>query len=250
MRPRMFGLVSLIALLAGASPPEPPANDLVVHEWGTFLAMGGPDGVALDGMYHEEHGLPSFVHARGRDQLRAYSAFSKGETPVIYFYTAKEQPVRVEVKFPRGLWTQWYPSAAGVFPKFGAMPSADTLRDGRIVWNASIIPAEQGASADPARHVGRCPLELRQAGRRGLRPDLQPEEDRAGGDRDRALPVLSRARRRPVAGPLLLRLGRDDRVGGLEGRRRPPRLRDPGREREGGLCLPAASSRPARKSPA
>ena len=147
MRLRIFGFVPLLALLAGASPPESPGDDLIVHEWGTFLAMGGSDGVALDGMYHEEHGLPAFVHARGRDQLRAYSALSKGETPVIYFYTAKEQSVRVEVKFPQGLWTQWYPSAAGVFPKFGAMPTADTLRDGRIVWNASIIPA--GKSPPP-----------------------------------------------------------------------------------------------------
>ena len=148
MRPRMIGLAPLLVLLAGAAPPETPGKDLVVHEWGTFLAMGGSDGVALDGMYHEEHALPSFVHARGRDQLRAYNAFSKGETPVIYFYTPKEQNVRVEVKFPQGLWTQWYPSAAGVFPKFGAMPTADTLRDGRIVWHASIIPA--GKKPEPA----------------------------------------------------------------------------------------------------
>ena len=167
MRIRLYGLAALLALLAGAAfppfpmgragegpgpspilapevqatPTESPGKDLVVHEWGTFLAMGGSDGVALDGMYHEEHGLPPFVHARGRDQLRVYSALSKGETPVIYFYTSKEQNVRVEVKFPQGIWTQWYPSAAGVYPKFGAMPTADTLRDGRIVWHASIIPA-------------------------------------------------------------------------------------------------------------
>jgi hypothetical protein len=143
MRLGFLGFVPLFVLLAGASPPEPSGDDLIVHEWGTFLAMGGSDGVVLDGMYHEEHGLPAFVHARGRDQLRAYSALSKGETPVIYFYTSKEQSVRVEVKFPQGLWTQWYPSAAGVFPKFGAMSSADTLRDGRIVWNAAIIPADK-----------------------------------------------------------------------------------------------------------
>ena len=151
MRSRIFGWAPLLALLAGAAPEGTPGQDLVVHEWGTFLAMGGSDGVALDGMYHEEHGLPSFVHARGRDQLRALNAMSKGETPVIYFYTPKEQNVRVEVKFPRGLWTQWYPSAAGVFPKFGAMPTADTLRDGRIVWHPYLIPAgKEPAPALPA----------------------------------------------------------------------------------------------------
>jgi len=131
-------------LRVGAAPPEVPVEDLVVHEWGTFLAMGGSDGVALDGMYHEEHALPGFVHARSRDQLRAYNAFSKGETPVIYFYTGRAQNVRVSVRFPLGLWTQWYPAAAGVFPRFGEMATADTLRDGRIVWRAGIIPAGKG----------------------------------------------------------------------------------------------------------
>ena len=95
MRLRIFAFVPLLALLACNSPtdislsdvslsaisppesppeplpPESPADPPVVHEWGTFLAMGGSDGVALDGMYHEEHGLPSFVHARGRDQAPA-----------------------------------------------------------------------------------------------------------------------------------------------------------------------------------
>ena len=52
--------------------------DLVVHEWGTFLAMNGSDGVGLDGMYHEEHALPGFVHARSRDQLRLPSVVAQG----------------------------------------------------------------------------------------------------------------------------------------------------------------------------
>src|SRR5436190_2913936 len=86
-------------------------GELVVHEWGTFLAMEGSDGVTLDGMYHEEHALPGFVHARSKDELRVPSVSVKGETPVIYFYTDRPQDVTVRVKFPRGLWTQWYPQA-------------------------------------------------------------------------------------------------------------------------------------------
>ena len=54
--------------LIGAVPSD--SSGLIVHEWGTFLAMNGSDGVSLDGMYHEEHALPSFVHARSRDQPR------------------------------------------------------------------------------------------------------------------------------------------------------------------------------------
>ena len=54
------------------------SDDLVVHEWGTFLSMNGSDGLALDGMYHEEHALPAFVHSRRKDQLQLPTAMIKG----------------------------------------------------------------------------------------------------------------------------------------------------------------------------
>src|SRR5262245_58849308 len=92
------------------------ATDLIVHEWGTFLAMQGSDGVALEGMYHEEHALPDFVHSRGRDQLHISSARMKGETPVVYFYTKNRQNVSLHVGFPDGIWTQWYPQASYAAP--------------------------------------------------------------------------------------------------------------------------------------
>src|SRR5882672_11401963 len=88
-------IAALAAMTAGTSPtyaksPDEP-TDLIVHEWGTFLAMQGSDGAILDGMYHEEHALPDFVHSRSRDQLHISSMRMKGETPVIYFYTQKKQ---------------------------------------------------------------------------------------------------------------------------------------------------------------
>src|SRR5262245_34599180 len=103
---------------AEAKPEPDPEPDLVIHEWGTFLGMSGSDGSALDGMYHEEHALPAFVHTRSRDQLRLRSAILKGETPVIYFYTSRSQKLRVTVRFPRGVWTQWYPQANIAGPQF------------------------------------------------------------------------------------------------------------------------------------
>ena len=46
MRSRKLGLAFLLmALLAGAGPSE-VSEDLVVHEWGTFLAMGGSSTLA------------------------------------------------------------------------------------------------------------------------------------------------------------------------------------------------------------
>src|SRR5437764_5018469 len=112
-----LGLALLAAVAAGVAARArgkdraKAADDLVVHEWGTFLAMNGSDGIALDGMYHEEHSLPGFVHARSKDQLKVPAVSIKGETPVIYFYSDQPQDVTIRVKFPQGIWTQWYPQA-------------------------------------------------------------------------------------------------------------------------------------------
>jgi hypothetical protein len=139
---KLVRLAVLVAICTGAAPSDGPPSDLVVHEWGTFLAMSGSDGVSLDGMYHEEHALPSFVHSRGRDQLHPQSILIKGETPVIYFYTDKPQSARVEVKFPQGLWTQWYPQAAYVGPGLAGSPTPGSAapKNGRIIWNVEILP--------------------------------------------------------------------------------------------------------------
>jgi hypothetical protein len=134
-------------------------GDLVVHEWGTFLGMNASDGTPLDGMYHEEHALPEFVHSRSHDQLRLPWMLLKGETPVIYFYTPRTVRVRVGVGFPRGIWTQWYPQAARVQPSLSQQAEApDRQSDGRICWIADVIPSsavpivapkERGAVASP-----------------------------------------------------------------------------------------------------
>jgi hypothetical protein len=124
------------------------AKGLTIHEWGTFLTMSGSDGVTLDGMYHEEHALPDFVHARSRDQLKMRSALIKGETPVIYFYTDRPQKVNVRVDFPGGVWTQWYPQASLIGPGLAASGPATKMRNGHIDWNVNIEPAR--ASGNPA----------------------------------------------------------------------------------------------------
>jgi hypothetical protein len=147
-----FGLAILAgvgaAMMGGGSPPfagehgKAGSTDLIVHEWGTFLGMNGSDGVSLDGMYHEEHSLPAFVHSRSRDQLRLPIVLIKGETPVIYFYTKDRQRVSLGVGFPRGVWTQWYPQASMVSPSLiQNAETPDRLSGGRIYWQAEVIPA-------------------------------------------------------------------------------------------------------------
>ena len=78
--------------------------------------MSGSDGVTLDGMYHEEHALPG---VRPRPQPRpAPPAVDRpqGRDAGHLLLHGRPQKVRVEVRFPRGVWTQWYPQAAGRRP--------------------------------------------------------------------------------------------------------------------------------------
>src|SRR5207248_1867986 len=102
-----------------------------------------PDSPCLDSLCL----CASVAVPRRRHQLRVPSAFLKGETPVIYFYTRQRQSVSVHVAFPRGIWTQWYPQAQTVGPDFVATGSPPQLRDGHITWNAEVIPA--GPGSDP-----------------------------------------------------------------------------------------------------
>ena len=142
------GLVVTVAAALGVGA-DASRSGLVVHEWGTFLAMNGSNGVTLDGMYHEEHALPGFVHARSRDELRLRTSNLKGETPVVYFYSDTPAKVRVEVGFPGGLWTQWYPQADFVGPSLvqaGALPHA---RNGRIGWTVDVLPPQLGPRSLP-----------------------------------------------------------------------------------------------------
>lgn len=122
MNRRLFA----VAVLAAAAVPfalrGEDKPDYVAHEWGTFTSMQGSDGTVLEGLQHEEEGLPGFVYSRSevRDcPFRAHgykglevdveNVTKKMETPVIYFYAKQPLHVRARVCFNRGLLTQWYP---------------------------------------------------------------------------------------------------------------------------------------------
>jgi hypothetical protein len=147
----LLAAASVATTLIVRGEPNTPV-DLVVHEWGTFLCVQGSDGMTLDGMYHEEHALPGFVHSRRRDQLRLPTMQLKGETPVIYFYTPRPLKVDVSVEFPTGIWTQWYPQANIVRPGLATASAPATIgepRNGYIRWIAELIP-NSGNGPEPA----------------------------------------------------------------------------------------------------
>jgi hypothetical protein len=117
----LIGLLVALAT-AGAVPAsndEPAQKPFIVHEWGTFLAVQGSDGVTLGGMVDSDEVLPSFVEARGPLSYARVNMFSKMETPVTYFYTDQPRTVQVRIDMPKGLLTHWYPLVAAYGPNVG-----------------------------------------------------------------------------------------------------------------------------------
>jgi hypothetical protein len=132
-------------------PPPPAASPaLVAHEWGTFTSVQGTDGVSLEGLHHEDEPLPPFVHGRctampsclhpGQKSIEAIpeGVTQKLETPVIYFYTEQAQQVAVEVDFPEGVISQWFPAAAAFQPPLGEMTA---IAGGSMQWLVAVDPA-------------------------------------------------------------------------------------------------------------
>src|SRR5262245_66036372 len=125
---RRLTLFALLPLaLMGAGRP-----DLIVHEWGTFTSLAGPDGRPVEwAPFDGPSELPGFVTILNPTSLKvgpkgflpSLKATVRMETPVIYFY-GREQTVSVKIRFPHGLITEWYPRA-NVPP----VPSSTALRD-------------------------------------------------------------------------------------------------------------------------
>jgi hypothetical protein len=115
----MVERVALLALLSASlaaaevwSPADP--EPVVVHEWGTFTSVAGEQGEATPWLPLEgQSDLPCFVerfkHYRPKAAVRGTLRM---ETPVLYFYAARETTVDVSVRFNNGLITEWFPAAA------------------------------------------------------------------------------------------------------------------------------------------
>lgn len=149
------------------------AEDLIVHEWGTFTSLMGSDGSRQEGMHHEEATLPDFVYGFKRPQSEPKIAETsqcthvklpcpyldtlsrhnnsaeitpenpigagitqKMETPVIYFYGDVGQKVTVEIKFPQGIISQYYPKATSYAPRYN---EAKTLGPSNFSFDVQLL---------------------------------------------------------------------------------------------------------------
>jgi hypothetical protein len=147
---RILAAGALAACLAIPSLSRSPvvdrtANDLTVHEWGTFTSIAGPDGQAVEWLpLTGSTDLPAFVeHFRGGQFKCGLGGTVRMETPVMYFYAPRETTVSVKVSFSKGLITEWYPHASAVEP---AVIRGQNHPDGSIRWNeVRLLPGSRAA---------------------------------------------------------------------------------------------------------
>ncbi len=136
--------VLAVTLVSGLFAQEKDVSrNLQVHEWGTFTAIAGANGTAVEwSPLSEPPDLPGFV------EHFSYANFKLGlrgtirmETPVIYFYAPRKMTVSVRVAFSKGIITEWYPHAAAVQPS-GMLPTANLSqlqKDGSISWKDVVV---------------------------------------------------------------------------------------------------------------
>jgi hypothetical protein len=150
-----------------------PAADLTVHEWGTFTAIAGNDGHAMEWTpFTGATDLPGFVeHVGGPNFKVGLRGTIRMETPVMYFYSPRDVTASVRVAFSKGVITEWYPRANRVQPG-GQLRSPDLSQlkqDGSIAWNGIAIspnlsgefPREDSANRYyAARETSSAPLRV------------------------------------------------------------------------------------------
>lgn len=136
---------------SGTQGPLVNSPDLKVHEWGTFTSVAGPDGQAVEWTpFSGPSDLPCFVTVLNPSSIKTgpkgylpmLRATVRMETPVIYFYSGREQTVNARVRFPQGLITEWYPQ--GAVPAVPALTPLAKMTGG-ITWNdVKVSPLPRG----------------------------------------------------------------------------------------------------------
>ena len=157
-----FAWAAFLASAASTSLGDP--GPLIVHEWGTFTSIAGADGTAIEWLPQAgPTDLPCFVERNRFNIKGSLSGTVRMETPVLYFYAARETTANVNVRFRQGVITEWFPPAA-ITPGNGLVPGGSQS----IAWrNVKVspglvedFPVEHGASHYyAARRTGASPLQ-------------------------------------------------------------------------------------------
>jgi len=148
--PRLLAFALLAFSLGGwlIADEQHEAPDLTVHEWGTFTAIAGKEGEAVEWTPLSGTDLPQFVeHISDVNFKLGLRGTIRMETPVMYFYSPHEVTVSARVAFFKGLITEWYPHADHVQP--GGVVRHTSLKqlpaDGSIAWNEVAVSPDLAA---------------------------------------------------------------------------------------------------------
>jgi hypothetical protein len=113
-------LLALLSATLFAADIQPSAK-FEVHEWGTFTSVAAPDGMAEAWQpFGGPTDLPCFVHRFTVGFKASLAGTVRMETPVIYFYAPHAMTASVNVTFPKGYITEWYPTAKRVARVLGS----------------------------------------------------------------------------------------------------------------------------------
>jgi hypothetical protein len=122
---------------------RPVYSSFTAHEWGTFTSIAGTDGQAVEwSPLTGSTDLPVFVeHFRNPGFKLGLRGTVRMETPVLYFYSSKEETVSVSVSFAKGVITEWYPHASRVQPmaELHNPVLRQAIASGSIAWDSVTI---------------------------------------------------------------------------------------------------------------
>jgi hypothetical protein len=169
MRRRFVPLLLAAAVSALIAAVPQIAVPLIVHEWGTFTSVAGADGQAVRWLPQSgPQDLPCFVERNQIEFKGALAGTVRMETPVLYFYAPQPIDARVDVRFPQGYMSEWYPR--GIVTS--GVPTANGQNftiGGGLLWPSvrvapgapDVFPREAGPSHYyAARETGAAPVRV------------------------------------------------------------------------------------------
>ena len=156
----LFALLLAAAMVAADRSEKP----LVAHEWGTFTSVAGADGTPVEwAPLVGPPDLPCFVYTTKRLQPKdAIRGRVRMETPVLYFYAQAPTTLSVDVDFPQGQITEWYPQSSTPVDLRTGLPHSMKWPDVEVLPGAHLtLPTGRGASHYyAARSTDSAPLRI------------------------------------------------------------------------------------------
>ena len=114
--------------------------DLEVHEWGSIHIVTGTDKVTVGDISDDQSDLPPFVDVWRKQAVVGPVIMKK---PILYFYTDKPTKLRVTVRFPQGIFTQWWPKVQSFYPSPRQRGRAVALKNGSLSWSVKAEPSKK-----------------------------------------------------------------------------------------------------------